>query len=324
MALLHQSVCLSRNNLTNSINLPVARLSFFAQSKLTSFQRQLSLYGFARLTQGKDQGAYYHELFLRGRPDLVHDIVRTRVKGTGCKAPSSPETEPDFYAMKHCPFHPTIPLSTPTSTSQQMVSSNATAVSDIQTSVGGDQDSSKDDESTTMSDAADEYLVGGSTTTSSSSVEGVYTDGTPFNANMELFLPRGFQEIAAARTQLERGPAGPLGLPGRLRNVTQRYNGTTSVVKFIPMDLSQRMKTMEAQWSRWAAPLKNDISAKLLTDEEAGWNGSALAGQPVSMTSNSSGAVQEKAASSAVVLPALPSACGQVGGPTLEDIIYMI
>ena len=302
-------------------------LSFFAQSKLTSFQRQLSLYGFARLTQGKDQGAYFHELFLRGRPDLIHDIVRTRVKGTGCKAPSSPETEPDFYAMKHCSLHPTIPVSTPTSTSQQMVCSNATAVSDVRTSVGGDQDSSKDDESTTMSDIVDEYFVGGSATTSrtGNSVEGVYTHGTPFNANMELFLPRGFQETAAARTQPEQsGPAGPLDLPGRLRNtVKQHYNGTTSVVKFIPMDLSQRMKTRDAQWSRWAAPLKNEISTTLLTDEEAGWNGSALAGQPLSMAGDNSG-VQAEARSSAVVVSALPSNCGQVGGPTLEDIIYMI
>ncbi|KAL7571941.1 hypothetical protein ACA910_006573 [Epithemia clementina (nom. ined.)] len=75
---------------------------FFNQTKLTSFQRQLNLYGFIRLTAGKDRGGYYHEYFIRGRPDLCRFIVRTRIKGTGLKAASSPETEPDFYAMEPC------------------------------------------------------------------------------------------------------------------------------------------------------------------------------------------------------------------------------
>ena len=70
---------------------------YFRQSKLTSFQRQVNLYGFRRLTAGKDRGAYYHELFLRGRPDLYKRLVRIRVKGTGIKSASSPATEPDFY-----------------------------------------------------------------------------------------------------------------------------------------------------------------------------------------------------------------------------------
>jgi hypothetical protein len=45
---------------------------------------------------------YYHELFLRGRPDLAKRIIRTRIKGNGMKAASSPNTEPNFYAMEHC------------------------------------------------------------------------------------------------------------------------------------------------------------------------------------------------------------------------------
>lgn len=100
---------------------------------MTSFQRQLNLYGFVRLTAGKDRGAYvlvllnlssprhsphphcnshtlsptllpfnsyYHELFLRSRPDLCPNMTRTRVKGNGMKAASSPQTEPNFYAME--------------------------------------------------------------------------------------------------------------------------------------------------------------------------------------------------------------------------------
>jgi hypothetical protein len=66
---------------------------------LTSFQRQLNLYGFRRITQGADAGAYYHELFLRGRPALSMRMVRQKVKGTGHKQPADANTEPHFYAM---------------------------------------------------------------------------------------------------------------------------------------------------------------------------------------------------------------------------------
>jgi hypothetical protein len=73
---------------------------YFSQSKLTSFQRQLNLYGFQRLTkEGRDSGGYYHELFLRGKPFLCKQMTRTKVKGTGFKAASSPESEPDFWHM---------------------------------------------------------------------------------------------------------------------------------------------------------------------------------------------------------------------------------
>lgn len=73
--------------------------SCFRQTKFASFQRQLNLYGFRRITQGRDKGGYYHELFLRGRSLLALKMQRTKVKGTGARKASSPETEPNFYAM---------------------------------------------------------------------------------------------------------------------------------------------------------------------------------------------------------------------------------
>jgi hypothetical protein len=42
---------------------------------------------------------YYHELFLRGKPFLCKRMFRTKIKGTRFKAASSPDQEPDFYAM---------------------------------------------------------------------------------------------------------------------------------------------------------------------------------------------------------------------------------
>ena len=72
---------------------------YFRQTKITSFQRQLNLYGFNRITKGQDNRGYYHELFLRGKPFLCKSMVRTKVKGTGIKAASSPDQEPDFYKM---------------------------------------------------------------------------------------------------------------------------------------------------------------------------------------------------------------------------------
>ena len=40
-------------------------LSFtYEMTSFPSFTRQLNLWGFKRITQGKDAGAYYHELFL--------------------------------------------------------------------------------------------------------------------------------------------------------------------------------------------------------------------------------------------------------------------
>ncbi len=72
---------------------------YFKQTKLTSFQRQLNMYAFRRISSGPEKGAYYHELFLRGKDKLCTHMVRMRVKGTKIKSASCPESEPNFYTM---------------------------------------------------------------------------------------------------------------------------------------------------------------------------------------------------------------------------------
>ncbi len=72
---------------------------FFQQNKYQSFQRQLNLYGFRRITKGPDRGGYYHELFLRNREFLCCKMKRTKVKGTGFRKASDTTTEPNFYDM---------------------------------------------------------------------------------------------------------------------------------------------------------------------------------------------------------------------------------
>ena len=54
---------------------------YFRMSRFSSFQRQLNLYDFQRITEGPDKGAYYHELFVQGRPILSTMMKRNKIKG---------------------------------------------------------------------------------------------------------------------------------------------------------------------------------------------------------------------------------------------------
>lgn len=78
---------------------------YFRQTKFSSFKRQMNLYGFRKVLSGTDCGSYYHELFLRGRPDLA--MILRRVGGKSASGttwrPFQGEDDPDFYALPFCP-----------------------------------------------------------------------------------------------------------------------------------------------------------------------------------------------------------------------------
>lgn len=71
---------------------------YFSQTKFESFVRQSNGWGFRRLKRdGPDRNSYYHELFLRGQPELLKSIRRPLPGGKDeCE-------EPDFYSMS--PVH---------------------------------------------------------------------------------------------------------------------------------------------------------------------------------------------------------------------------
>lgn len=74
---------------------------FFNQTKYASFQRQLNLYGFSRLTHGPDKGAYYHGCFVRGERNLCRGMVRQKIKGTKVRRSLAPDEEPNFYSSHY-------------------------------------------------------------------------------------------------------------------------------------------------------------------------------------------------------------------------------
>jgi hypothetical protein len=79
---------------------------YFKQTKWPSFQRQLHLYEFIRITHGPDKGACYHEMFLRGYSSLLPLIKRVKIKGTKVRVPAKNQYFPNFHSMP--------PLSIPT------------------------------------------------------------------------------------------------------------------------------------------------------------------------------------------------------------------
>lgn len=65
---------------------------------IKSFQRKLNMWGFKRMTGNRDHGAYYHQLFLKGYPNLIRKMVLTKRKN-GIRPFPNPKQEPNFYIL---------------------------------------------------------------------------------------------------------------------------------------------------------------------------------------------------------------------------------
>lgn len=66
---------------------------------MSSFKRQLNLYGFELINTGPARGGYYHELFVKDRPELCRRMRRVAVKVTPKAVTSDPLDED---AIKSC------------------------------------------------------------------------------------------------------------------------------------------------------------------------------------------------------------------------------
>jgi len=79
----------------------------------------LNLFGFRKVQKnGPDKGAYYHEFFLRGVPQLAEKIRRRKPRGKEKSKQQGLESEPRLYALPPMPktctsspssqFHPQV------------------------------------------------------------------------------------------------------------------------------------------------------------------------------------------------------------------------
>ena len=59
---------------------------YFRHSRLSSFKRQLNLYGFEQINIGPYRGGYYHEMFHRDSPEICRRMRRVAVKVSGATA----------------------------------------------------------------------------------------------------------------------------------------------------------------------------------------------------------------------------------------------
>eukprot|EP00934_Nitzschia_sp_Nitz4_P002679 Nitzschia sp. Nitz4//scaffold22_size323478//22591//25338//NITZ4_000495-RA/size323478-processed-gene-0.381-mRNA-1//1//CDS//3329542899//2669//frame0 len=69
---------------------------YFRASKYTYFSDALRIWGWQRLKNGRDKGAYFHRLFVKGQPQLTRHLTRIQMKGSMCPWPPA-NGEPNLY-----------------------------------------------------------------------------------------------------------------------------------------------------------------------------------------------------------------------------------
>mmetsp|Transcript_16891 Transcript_16891/g.36738 ORF Transcript_16891/g.36738 Transcript_16891/m.36738 type:complete len:379 (+) Transcript_16891:154-1290(+) len=76
---------------------------YYNHSNSTSFMRQVNGWDFRRVANGTDQHSYYHELFLRGMPQLSKLMVRGKKSKKNGGVQRLLSITPDFYRMDPLP-----------------------------------------------------------------------------------------------------------------------------------------------------------------------------------------------------------------------------
>ena len=64
-----------------------------------AFVRMLNMWGFKRITNGPDRGAYYHQLFLKGMPNLVSKMQHIKKQYKREMPLAYPKDVPNFYEL---------------------------------------------------------------------------------------------------------------------------------------------------------------------------------------------------------------------------------
>lgn len=78
---------------------------YFRQSRLSSFKRQLNLYGFELINTGPARGGYFHELFIKDQPELCRRMRRVAIKlGGKTDVAKSEEQQQEATAISSDPI----------------------------------------------------------------------------------------------------------------------------------------------------------------------------------------------------------------------------
>jgi hypothetical protein len=60
-------------------------MKLLTERKFTSFTRQLNIYDYKQIRNGPLSGSYYHPCFIRGRREMLHEIIRVPIKSEPAK-----------------------------------------------------------------------------------------------------------------------------------------------------------------------------------------------------------------------------------------------
>jgi HSF-type DNA-binding len=69
---------------------------YFHQTHYKSFQRQLHIYGFHRISSGLDRGSYHHPMFVKGKEMASLRMTRCKIKGPVNEVEAE---DPNFYEL---------------------------------------------------------------------------------------------------------------------------------------------------------------------------------------------------------------------------------